>query len=177
MTNPNKYSRRILVAVTGLSPQIVTETLYALAVASEAPFVPTEIHLITTRGGGEKARLGLLSEEPGWFHRLCRDYELPPIRFDTTTIHILEDTAGNPLDDIRSPEDNRQAADGITELIREFTSDPDCALHVPVALYGQHKALKSKGRPSIQASWGSIGRRQACRIGLPRHTTLSCLHE
>ena len=38
---PRTCSRRILLAVTGLSPQIVTETLYALAVAPTASaFVP-----------------------------------------------------------------------------------------------------------------------------------------
>ncbi len=53
---PHQFPRRLLVAVTGLSPQIVTETLYALAVAPPASaFVPTEIHLITTRSGAEKA--------------------------------------------------------------------------------------------------------------------------
>lgn len=158
MMNLNEYPRRIFVAVTGLSPQIVTETLYALAVASETPFIPTEIHLITTRGGAEKARLGLLSDEPGWFHRLCRDYSLPAIQFDSTTIHILKDNAGNPLDDIRSPEDNRQAADGITELIRELTSDPNCVLHVSIA--GGRKtmgfflgyALSLYGRPQDKLS-------------------------
>ncbi len=95
--------------------------------------MPTEIHLITTRSGAEKARLALLSDEPGWFHQLCRDYALPPIHFHADTIHVLEDAAGQPLDDIRSPEDNRRAADGITALIREFTADPDCALHVSIA--------------------------------------------
>ena len=34
------HPRRILLAVTGLSPQIVTETLYALAVGNNEPFVP-----------------------------------------------------------------------------------------------------------------------------------------
>ena len=63
---PDQFPRRILVAVTGLSPQIVTETLYALAVAPTTnAFIPTEMHLITTRSGAEKARLALLSEEPG----------------------------------------------------------------------------------------------------------------
>lgn len=42
-TAPHTYPRRILVAVTGLSPQVVTETLYALAVAADLPFVPTDI--------------------------------------------------------------------------------------------------------------------------------------
>ena len=43
--------RKILLAVTGISPQIVTETLYALGCeAEENPdaFIPTEVHLITT---------------------------------------------------------------------------------------------------------------------------------
>ena len=33
--NPNRYPRRILLCVAGLSPQIVTETLYALTVTGE----------------------------------------------------------------------------------------------------------------------------------------------
>jgi CRISPR-associated protein (TIGR02584 family) len=132
--SPHAYPRRILVAVTGLSPQIVTETLYALAVEPlGAAFIPTEVHLITTRSGAEKARLALLSDEPGWFHRLCHDYALPAIHFTPDTIHVLEGADGKPLDDIRSPADNRRAADGITALIREFTADPDCALHVSIA--------------------------------------------
>ncbi|MEF8712430.1 MAG: CRISPR-associated ring nuclease Csm6 [Accumulibacter sp.] len=157
--NPHEYPRRILIAVTGLSPQIVTETLYALAVSPTASvFIPTEIHLISTRSGAEKARLALLSEEPGWFHRLSRDYALPPIHFSVDTIHVLEDANGKPLEDIRSPEDNRRAADGITGIIREFTADPDCALHVSIA--GGRKtmgfflgyALSLYGRPQDKLS-------------------------
>ncbi|TMQ76011.1 CRISPR-associated ring nuclease Csm6 [Candidatus Accumulibacter phosphatis] len=132
---------------------------YALAVAPTAsPFIPTEIHLISTRSGAEKARLALLSEEPGWFHRLSRDYALPTIHFSADTIHVLEDVNGKPLEDIRSPEDNRRAADGITGIIREFTADPDCALHVSIA--GGRKtmgfflgyALSLYGRPQDKLS-------------------------
>lgn len=129
----NDYPKRILLAVTGLSPQIVTETLYTLATAISAPFIPTEIHLITTVEGAERARLALLSDEPGWFHRLCRDYRLPAIQFNETHIHILEDAAGKPLADIRSPEDNERAANFITEQVRKFTADPESSLHVSIA--------------------------------------------
>jgi len=129
----SQFHRRILLAVTGLSPQIVTETLYALAVASPAPFIPTEIHLITTAEGAERARLALLSDEPGWFHRLRADHHLPAIAFDTSHIHILHDAAGLPLADIRSPQDNLLCADFITEKVRELTADPDAALHVSIA--------------------------------------------
>jgi len=124
--------RRILLAVTGLSPQVVTETLYALATA-EAPWIPDEIHLITTAEGKRRAELALLSDEPGWFHALIREYELPPMKFDAQSIHVLEDTSGRPLTDIRTPEDNERAADAITEWVRRFTADADSELHVSIA--------------------------------------------
>ncbi|PJA57556.1 MAG: TIGR02584 family CRISPR-associated protein, partial [Rhodocyclales bacterium CG_4_9_14_3_um_filter_68_10] len=58
---PHEYERRILLAATGLSPQVVTETLYALTQRRAPAFVPTEIHLVTTAEGAERARLTLLS--------------------------------------------------------------------------------------------------------------------
>lgn len=127
--------RPILLCVSGLSPQIVTETLYALAAAPERGdrFVPEEIHLITTAEGAERARLSLLSDRPGWFHRLRADYQLPPIRFDDGTIHVLHDAGGQPLTDIRDESDNLLAADQIAERVRQLTADPGSALHVSLA--------------------------------------------
>jgi CRISPR-associated protein (TIGR02584 family) len=126
-------TRRILLAVTGLSPQIVTETLYALAVARDPPWIPDEIRLITTGDGENRARLSLLSAQPGWFRQLIRGYGLPEIRFDGDSIHAIRDARGKPLDDIRSPEDNLLAADFITEKVRELTADADAELHVSIA--------------------------------------------
>ena len=136
MKHPEDHPRRILLAVTGLSPQIVTETVYALAVAPappRRPFVPTEVRLITTKEGTERAELSLLHPESGWFHRLRADYALPPIAFESGHIHVLEDAAGRPLDDIRTPADNTRAADTITEVVRELTRDSESALHVSIA--------------------------------------------
>jgi len=132
-TTPHSFPRRILLAVTGLSPQVVTETLYALAVTQDPPFVPTEVRLITTAKGAEHARLTLLSDEPGWFHRLCRDYGLDGIRFDTACIHTLSTTGVQTLEDIRTPADNERAADAITEWVRELTAEANSALHVSIA--------------------------------------------
>jgi len=130
---PGQYSRRILLGVTGLSPQIITETLYALAVTGKPPFIPTEIHLITTADGAERARLTLLSDDPGWFHRLCRDYGLTGVRFDEDCIHVLRGAGGEGLSDIRTLADNAAAADRITEEVRALTADPDSALHASIA--------------------------------------------
>ena len=155
---PERYPRRILLCVTGLSPQIITETLFALACQRSPAFVPSEIHLITTREGADYARLTLLDPEQGRYHALCREFDLPSeqIRFDPQTIHVIG--TEQPLDDIRSPQDNETAADCITALVRELSSDPDCAIHASIA--GGRKtmgfylgyALSLLGRPQDRLS-------------------------
>ncbi len=155
---PEQYPRRILLCVAGLSPQIVTETLYALTVTREPHFVPTEIHLLTTAEGAERARLTLLGDDPGWFHRLRRDYGLPNIRFTLDSLHILRAADGRPLDDIRGVADNEAIADAITNQVRELTADPDGAIHASIA--GGRKtmgfylgyALSLFGRPQDRLS-------------------------
>lgn len=130
---PNSYPRRVLLAVSGLSPQIVTETVYALTQAQSPPWVPTEIHLLTTTEGANRARLSLFSDDLGWFYRLCADYGLSGIRFDASHIHVLQNASGQHMDDIRSVDDNSAAADAITAKVRELSADPHCALHVSIA--------------------------------------------
>lgn len=128
-----KPVHRILICVTGLSPQIVTETLYALSVNQQPQWIPDEIRLITTQRGADNARLSLLSDNPGWFHRLCRDWHLPPIAFDASHIEILRDAHGNPLEDIRDDKDNQRAADGIADLVRRLTEGDNTEIHASIA--------------------------------------------
>lgn len=129
-TPPHSFPRRILQSVTGLSSQVVTETLYALAVSAKQPFVATEIRLITTAEGAERARLSLLSEDRGWFKRIRDDYALPEIAFDSALIHMLRDAEGMPIADIRTPEDKLRCAEFITETVRAFTADSRAQAHV-----------------------------------------------
>ncbi len=125
--------KNILLAVTGLSPQTLTETVYALAVERKPGWVPHEIHLVTTADGAERARLALLWDEPAWFHRLCRDYGLPDIAFDEDHVHVIPDAGGNPLPDIRTPADNECVADFICDMVRQFTVSTKTELHVSIA--------------------------------------------
>lgn len=127
------FPRRVLLAVTGLTPQIVTETLYALAVQAESRFIPTEIHIISTQEGAERARLSLLDPAIGKFHALCKDYGLQGIQFSPKNIHVIEDASGHPLSDIRTPEDNLRAADFILHYVREFCHEENSMLHVSIA--------------------------------------------
>jgi len=158
MKKPSEYTKRILLAVSGLTPQIVTETLYALAKRTEDPFVPTEVHLLSTNEGSKRARLLLLSEHPGWFRRLCEDYNLRGIEFPEQNIHVVCGRDGKPMDDIRTAEDNQCAADCITEQVRLLTGDPDSSLHVSLAggrktmgFYAGY-ALSLFGRPQDRLS-------------------------
>ncbi len=159
--HPADFPRRILLMVTGRTPQVVTETLYGLAVAPPAgqrTFVPTEVRIITTAEGAVDARLSLLSDDPGWFHALCRDYGLPEIAFTSAHVEALEDADGNPLADIRTRADNDRAADQIVQRVRTLTADAEAALHVSLA--GGRKtmgyflgyALSLFGRPQDRLS-------------------------
>jgi len=131
-TGPLPGQRRVLLAVTGLTPQVITETLYALM--REGPHaLPHEVHVLTTAEGAERARLALLSEQPGWFHRFMADFQLPPIAFNLEHIHVLRGAHGQPLADIRSAEDNERAADDIADWVRRFTADVPGQLHVSLA--------------------------------------------
>ncbi|HLV00382.1 MAG TPA: CRISPR-associated ring nuclease Csm6 [Acidobacteriota bacterium] len=155
---PHTFPRRVLLAVAGLSPQVVTETIYALSQKSTPAFVPTEVHLFTTAEGAERARLMLLSDHPGWFASLRKDYGLPEIYFSEETVHVLKTLSGVPLQDIRTREENERVADLLTEKIRELTSDESCALHLSLAggrktmgFYAGY-ALSLFGRPQDRLS-------------------------
>lgn len=132
-------------------------TLFALARRQDPPWIPHEVHLITTATGAENARLNLLAGER-WFHRLCEDYALPPIAFTPEHIQVLKDADGQPLEDIRTQAHNTLAADFITETLRQLTADPASELHVSIA--GGRKtmgyylgyALSLYGRPQDRLS-------------------------
>jgi CRISPR-associated protein (TIGR02584 family) len=133
MQQPHSYPKRILLAVSGMSPQIVTETIYGLAVNQGKQFIPTEIHLITTVSGATQARLQLLHSNTGKFYQLLQDYGLPDIYFPEENIHVIEDYQRQPLDDIKTPAQNEAAADFITAIVSDLTRYDDTAIHVSIA--------------------------------------------
>lgn len=155
---PNDCPRRTLLWVAGATPQILTETLYALARRQPDTFIPTEIDVITTRTGKHKLVSNLLARDVGWFHRLHDDLNLPPIQFSEQRIHVITDHHGQALDDIRTPQENEAAANFITEWVRRLTQDDDRAIHASLA--GGRKtmgyylgyALSLFGRPQDRLS-------------------------
>lgn len=131
---PERYKTRILLMATGMTPQVVTETVYALAVQRSPAFVPTEIHLVSTAGGIAHARNMLLAEGKNMLGALVKDYNLPRIKCDESCLHVIRNAEKRPLTDIQTPEDNVAAANAIVQLVRDLTTaHPDSAIHASIA--------------------------------------------
>ena len=134
---PHEFPHRILLAVLGLTPQVLTRTLYALAVApgpGAAPFVPTAIHVVTTARGRRLARRELLDPATGRFFRLCADYRLDPraIVFDHRSFVVVE-RGGRSLEDVTTAADHATVAVTIQQLVRRLTGDEGAAVHASLA--------------------------------------------
>lgn len=128
----NAKMKHVLLCVAGTTPQIVTETLWALKTRGEQI---DEIRVITTLTGRDRIREQLLDPKRGQFFAFCRDYGIDPgrIRFDESMITLLRSADERTLEDIRTPDDNAQAADQIAGLVRKLTEDPLTKLHASVA--------------------------------------------
>ena len=126
----------------GMSPAVVTETLYGLV--TEKQFIPTTIQVIITEKGKEKVLLELLGIDSsgkkvkeGAFHQFIQDYgdqyDLSSIHFDESCIHLIKDVCGQNLPDIRTPKENEQAANSIVQLVGKLCQDDETQLHVSIA--------------------------------------------
>jgi CRISPR-associated protein Csx14 len=91
----------ILLAVSGLSPQVITETLYALHQNDRSV---DAIHIITTGIGKEKIFGTLMAGTSGIFYQYLRDYQIDPatIDFGDHTIHVLRRENGSEIRDIET---------------------------------------------------------------------------
>lgn len=135
LVQPHDFPRRILLAVSGISPQILTETLYKLAVEAVPAFIPTEIHLVSTVRGVELARETLFGDGEGQYYRLLKDYGLDPgqIDFGPENLHVIRDERGAELGDIHDEAANHAAANFILEMVRRFCADDQAAVHASMA--------------------------------------------
>ena len=159
MQNDRKLTRRIFLMITGLSPQIVTETLFAYYVGLKIDdSIPAEVHLITTREGGDRAQLTLLGPTTAHFDNLVSTYKINHLSFLEENIHVLKNKSGQELEDISTPADNSIAADFICEMTNKFTRDADTELFVSIAGgrktmgYYAGYALTLFGRPQDRLS-------------------------
>src|SRR3989338_3672519 len=119
--------REILIYVAGITPQIITETLYALH--HKKPSIhPDEIFIITTITGKAKIEKSLLSE--GKLEAFYKEYGIKPV---FPNILLISNKRGDSLDDIKTDEDNEDVGNFIAMLIREKTKQKGTRLHCSIA--------------------------------------------
>lgn len=121
--------KNILVAVTGASPQVLTETLYALHTQGKS--FPDEVWVITTQDAKAMLMQGLFDE--GHWQKLFDDYQMPAVKFDESHIWLIADADGRVLNDAKTESDQSIMADFITQKIAELTADQGCAIHASLA--------------------------------------------
>lgn len=127
-------SRNVLLLVTGMTPQIVTETVWALACDphNDTKWIPDEIHVLSTQDGLTQIKSRLFAD--GVFNTFKSDYpQIVNTQFDDSFLHVIRNAENQALTDLKTPEDNEFAANAICEKVREFASDENVTLHVSIA--------------------------------------------
>ncbi len=124
--------RDVLVAVCGNTPQVVTETLWALHHRTP-PIHPARVWILTTQEGAKACWSKLLGRN-GALARFVHDYRPRPVpRCQAFHVIVLKGVDGKPLDDVRSEQDTRAVADQIAAFIRQQAERLDVRLHCSVA--------------------------------------------
>ncbi|RTZ97793.1 MAG: TIGR02584 family CRISPR-associated protein [Deltaproteobacteria bacterium] len=124
--------KNILLAVTGLSPQVITETLYALNQMNRAVHV---IDIITTRPGKDRLLSQLLDGGKGPYYRYLEEYGIPEesIEFGPDNIHVIRDSLGDEIDDIADENDNARGLATCMEFAFYHSRDPENAVFYSIA--------------------------------------------
>jgi CRISPR-associated protein (TIGR02584 family) len=152
-----------LLAVTGLSPAIITETLWALAELKPA-ILPDRVGFITTVTGAEMIEKHLFTPRPDWkglsvWDALRKSVKAGHDQLIADPINIItipEARTGRArfLDDIRTPEENSAAAEFIFSRVWDVVRDKDRRLIASVA--GGRKTMGAL----LHAAVSLIGRKE-----------------
>lgn len=132
--------KNILLSVVGLSPQIITETLYAIYQAGKDI---NEIVVITTSQGKEKIYSNLLAGKDGSFYKFLNEYDIPTnsILFNHDSIHVICDEHGNSISDLTNEDENRYLLKLCLEITFNLTNSDEIAIFFSVA--GGRKTMSS----------------------------------
>lgn len=118
--------KSILFTISGTSPQIITETLFAIN-AEKQPW-PEAIYAITTSVGKVAINEGL--KEKKHLQRLCDEIKQP---IPELTVWVIPDENGNEVEDAKSREDHEALANFIMEKAAYLTSDNETQIHSSIA--------------------------------------------
>jgi CRISPR-associated protein (TIGR02584 family) len=137
-------NKKVLIAVTGMSPAILTETVWALA-QQEIPWIPDQVIAITTRAGEASIKTQLL-DGGGWsrLRSALAKKGLPvteSMAFGASdSIRVIGD-GSRDYEDIATPEESGIAADFLLGVLRQYTEQPDTEIMASIA--GRRKTMSA----------------------------------
>ena len=127
--------KNVLLFSTGLSPQIVTESVFYHTQIRKPSLRIDAIHIITDAKCEPLVIKELLPDNNGWLHKLADDYQIDPIEvtLPLENIHILKDNSGKPLMDLLTLEENNAAVETVFRIIKDLTCNNQTRLITSVA--------------------------------------------
>ncbi len=137
--------RKVLIVTGGTSPQVVTETVFALARRADDPFVPDDIICVVTKTVAKRFHAELEAR----LHELAAEWEIEEAWGDVNV--QIPTVDGEWLDDVRSHEQTVVFGDFVSEVVRRQTSDDDARVHLSIA--GGRKTMSYYGGAAM-ALWG-----------------------
>lgn len=132
---------KVLLLTLGSTPQVVTETLYALA-TGKAPWIPDRIILATTDHGArlfregrpstQRAPIAPLLGDQGMLARMVTACNLP-MSLDHVEVVVPRGRDGLPISDIRTVQETMAFAEELLTIVSDVTSLAGSELHVSLA--------------------------------------------
>lgn len=147
--------KTVLVSVVGMSPAVLTETVWALA-QENPPVIPDEVVAITTSVGKEKIKSELFIENPVWeaLRSSLGASAEGKLRFGAdASIQVMGDGARD-FPDISTVEENELCADAILRAIRQYSEEPETQIIASIA--GGRKTMSAL----MLACMSLVGREQ-----------------
>ncbi|MGE4345287.1 MAG: CRISPR-associated ring nuclease Csm6 [Geoalkalibacter sp.] len=121
-----------LLAVCGLNPQVITETLYAL---HQQRRLPDAVRVLSTRAGREACLAQLFDDKDGAYGQFLREYEISPgtIDFSAKAVHAVCDTQGRSIEDIATESDNECFLRACMQEAFDLTNEEGSTVYFSIA--------------------------------------------
>lgn len=122
-----------LLCIAGVSPAVITETVWGLVVGDEERSVEIERIVVVTTVEGRKRASDLLVRLSELVDTWPAAKGRVPLTEERVEIQVPCDSQGRELLDVRTVEENVLIGDWLTRVVKELTADGEPALHASLA--------------------------------------------
>ncbi len=125
--------KTILVCVAGITPQIITETLYYYIIEKKPPIWIDEINVLTTSAGKEVIINSLLKKESAIFYKFLSDYNISRQKIKFNENSVIQLGGDSYIKDISTDIDSAIIGNEIVNFIKNLTIDKNTRIICSIA--------------------------------------------